>query len=271
MHFPKFWTLARKGGVSAWGWSDTSQNDSLTDGLKRVDRIIEWLRKDLKDERGPYGYPNRPMREEVVREFRDSRGSICAAVTRNSYGCLVLNTARMLFVDVDERSPGLLRTLQALFRGGRFEQSLLAEVEKWIGAHPGWGWRAYRTRAGLRLLATHQPVSPEESVCAEAFNGFGADWLYRKLCVNQKCFRARLTPKPWRCGVEKPWVRWPWPDEAAAAKFAEWERGYLAAAERHATCRLVSHFGSTEVHPELRELVSFHDSATRIHSELPLA
>lgn len=271
MHFPKFWSLARKGGVSAWGWSDTSQNDSLTDGLKRVDRIIEWLRNDLKGERGRYGYPNRPMREEVVRQFHDSRGEICAAVTRNSYGCLVLNTARMLFVDVDERSPGLVRALKTLLRGGRFEQSLLTNVEKWIAAHPGWGWRTYRTRAGIRLLATHQPVSPEDPVCAEAFKAFDADWLYRKLCANQKCFRARITPKPWRCGVEKPRVRWPWSDAAAEARFAEWEREYRVAADRHATCRLLSHLGDTKVHPELRELVSFHDSATRIESGLPLA
>jgi hypothetical protein len=243
----------------------------LADGEQRVDRIIQWLRNDLKGERGPYGYPHRPMREEVLREFRDTVGRLAAAVTRNSYGCLVLNTTRMLFVDVDERSPGLARALKGLLRGGGFERTLLADVEKWVGSHPGWGWRVYRTRAGIRLLATHQPVSPEDPVCAEAFQGFGADWLYRKLCVNQKCFRARLTPKPWRCGVEKPVVRWPWRDDAAQAGFVQWEQRYLAAAANHATCRLLGQFGSQEVHPPLRELVEFHDFSTRCGLELPLA
>ncbi len=69
--------------------------------------------------------------------------------------------------------------------------------------HPDWGWRIYRTKAGFRLLATHRPVFPSEPLAEEAFQEFKADILYRKLCVNQKCFRARLTPKSWRCGVER--------------------------------------------------------------------
>ena len=50
--------------------------------------------------RGGY-YPNRPFREQIIRELKDAAGQTSAVITRNAYGCLVLNTARMMFVDID--------------------------------------------------------------------------------------------------------------------------------------------------------------------------
>lgn len=271
MHFPKFWMLAKKGGVSAWGWSDVSTSEALSDGLKRVDRLIDWLRNGMQGERGPYGYPDRPMREDVVREFRNASGELKAAVSRNSYGCLVLNTTEMLFVDVDEEGTGFVEQVMNLFGGKRFESNLLGRVKNWIASHPGWGWRVYRTRAGIRLLATHQPIATDSPICFEAFKAFRADRLYQKLCANQKCFRARITPKPWRCGMQKLKFRWPWRDAAAEREFSEWEQRYSSASRNHSICRFLGHFGKTEIHPELRELITFHDTETRIQTGLPLA
>ena len=211
------------------------------------------------------------MREQVLRTFRHADGSVSGAVTRNSYGCLVLNTATAMFVDVDEHSPSLLSGLKRLFGGGPFESNVLTKVQRWIDARPGWGWRVYRTRAGIRLLATHQPIPSDDAICQTAFHEFGADWLYRKLCVNQKCFRARLTPKPWRCGIDKPRHRWPWPDSAAESAFETWNQGYLAAAGQYATCKLLGQFGNPAMDPALEPLAAFHDEATRVSSGLRLA
>ncbi len=47
-----------------------------------------------------YAYGDRPLREEIVRSVAGD-GERAAVVTRNSFGCLVLNTAGVLFVDVD--------------------------------------------------------------------------------------------------------------------------------------------------------------------------
>jgi hypothetical protein len=271
MHFPRHWRLTRKGGVCAWGWSDESAEEAQADGERRVDRIRDWLQHGMKGERGPYGYPDRPMREEVLREFHHPDGSVSGVVSRNSYGCEVLNTAAAMFVDVDKEGSSVLSGIKRLFRGGTFEDGLLAKVQRWVETHPGWGWRAYRTRAGIRLLATHQPIPPEDPICEAAFHEFGADWLYRKLCANQKCFRARLTPKPWRCGVDKPPHRWPWRDAAAHSAFEEWDRRYRSAASGHATCRLLGQFGNRAAHPALEPLLTFHDDATGSATSLPLA
>ena len=238
------------------------------------------MKHGFNSDRGRYGYPDRPMREEVLRAFRDADGKLKAAVSRNSYGCLVLNTAAALFVDIDSPESKESSFLAGLFGFRRpdkkgkpetFEVTVRDAIRRWLNGHKEWGWRAYQTRAGIRLLATHQPVTPEDPATRDAFQHFGADPLYQKLCANQKCFRARLTPKPWRCGVDKPRIRWPWRDAAAEAAFHNWERSYQAAAAKHATCRLLGQFGNPTVHAELHELVEFHDQATRITTVLPLA
>jgi hypothetical protein len=271
MHFPRHWTLARKGGVAAWGWSDESLEAAKADGLARVDRIIEWLRNDLVGERGPYGYPDRPMREQVLQEFRNSSGELTGAVSRNSYGCLVLNTANLLFVDIDESDGGFLGGLRTLFGGSDFQGRVIRDIKNWMASRPEWGWRVYRTRAGIRLMATHQPISPEDADCKEAFSTFRADRLYQKLCVNQKCFRARITPKPWRCGVDKPNVRWPWRDPEAEETFRNWDQRYLSSSKDYAVYHLLGVFGAQEPHPELKELITFHDKFCRVETGLKLA
>lgn len=275
MHFPKYWRLVSRGGVSAWGWSDESLEQAGDDGEGRVGRIVEWLRGGAQGDRelGSYGYPDRPMREPVLREFH-SGGELVAVVSRNSYGCEVLNTSQAFFVDVDVPPPGLFAAIAALFRGGRnFEQALLAKVDGWVADEPQWGWRVYRTRAGFRLLATQAPISPDDPDCGRAFELFGADRLYRRLCENQQCFRARLTPKPWRCGIEKQAevARWPWPDAEAEAVFHEWLRRYESSTAGKATCRLIGTVGNGVIHPALEQLVEVHDEVTRATSRLQLA
>jgi hypothetical protein len=151
------------------------------------------------------------------------------------------------------------------------EQGVLDQAESWIGQNRGWGWRVYRTRAGLRLLATHALFAPEAPATEQVFEMMTADPLYRRLCKTQKCFRARLTPKPWRCGVDKPPGRWPWPDAKAEKRFETWESGYLRACGDYATCALVTTMGGQTIDPTVQLILEVHDSTTRVESNLGLA
>ena len=283
MHFPKYWTTARDKDFVAWGWSDQSLAEATEHATGRLTRIKDWMRQRVKTPlQQRYGYgDDRPLREEVLREFRAAEGTLRAAVTRNSYGCLVLNTADMLFVDVDApeaKESGWLAGLFGLRKPDHtrdpdaFMNTLMARVNDWVGRWPAWGWRVYRTAAGVRLLATNEPFAPDNAMCRTAFEVFEADPLYRKLCATQKCFRARLTPKPWRCDADKMHIRWPrGDDEKWEARFRKWEAEYAKAAESYATCKLLGQFGNAEFHPSLRELVELHDRATRAESNLRLA
>ena len=95
-------------------------------------------------------YPDRPFREEILQEINDARG-LAAVVARNSYGCKVLNTARVMFVDIDLPEPQ--RPKRGLFQmlfgkpapqppadpGPDIEAQ--ARVENWTRNNYQWGWR----------------------------------------------------------------------------------------------------------------------------------
>lgn len=281
MHFPQHWFSAQRGQVSAWGWSDESLAQAQAHAESRLLRILEWLRRGEGRQLQRYGYSDRPLREEVLKEFRAPDGTLAGAVTRNSYGCLVLNTSHLMFVDIDAPEAKTSNFLAGLFGfrkpdknkdANDFEAGVLEKVHHWVSGRPQWGWRVYRTRSGIRLMATHQPIASDETTTNEAFETFSSDPLYRKLCAAQKCFRARLTPKPWRCGMRNPRHRWPWKDAKAESAFRAWEKKYLSTSIGFASCRLLGHFGNTSLHPALLELIEFHDRATQAEkSEMRLA
>lgn len=267
MNFQKFWARGQAGGFSAWRWSDSSEGEAKVAAQAAADKLLAQFEADgLPADR--YGYGNRPMREPVVREMRNAAGELVNAITRNSYGCHVLNSAQALFVDVDfpDEKPKGGGLFGSLF-GKKTEPedpatAPMAKASAWAQAHPGWNWRVYRTKAGLRLLATHALFDPADPVCEQVFVAMGADPLYRRLCQTQKCFRARLTPKPWRCGLKQMPPSWPFANGHEEHAFGGWDAKYQAACHGKATCQLLDK-GSGEVHEEMREMVDLHDEMTR--------
>lgn len=280
MNFPQFWAKADCRNVSCWRWSDNSLAEAQGLARAAAEKLAELFKSGIPP-KGRYGYnSDRPLREPVLREWRGADGGRSAVITRNAYGCLVLNTARIMFVDVDApepKSPGLGGIFGGLFGKKKpapmtnpLEEEILAKAEKMAQSSPEWGWRIYRTRAGFRLLATHKAIEPETANMEPVFEEFGADPLYRQLCKTQKCYRARLTPKPWRCSIRQP-PRWPFQDIKMEERFKKWEARYLAECEKWATCELVSVVGSQEIDEAIKPIVAVHDEVTRAESKLPLA
>jgi hypothetical protein len=290
MLIPRYWSkaethAAKPSGetlpLACWRWSDVSLADAQKLAREAVERIAVRVRRgDPFPAR--YAYGSRPLREEVVRDIDDGDGERVAAITRNSYGALVLNTARVLFIDVDlkETSPaGSLWTwIARLFgcpssttadAGGR--EAAIAKVQQWTDTHHSWGFRVYRTRAGLRYLVTHALFAPGGTDSEAAMQALDCDPAYLKLCRAQQSFRARLTPKPWRCGIALPPTRFPGESEREERAIRAWEANYAKASDGYATCKLVGTFGSTRMHPAVEPIVTLHDEHTRAQEDLPLA
>jgi hypothetical protein len=91
-----------------------------------------------------------------------------------------------------------------------------------------------------------------------------------RLCQAQKCFRARLTAKFWRCGARRPPSRYPWDDAAAEASYRKWEQAYHARANRHAACAYIASFGEPAMHSATRPIVEIHDRLAMLEGA-PLA
>ncbi len=96
------------------------------------------------------------MREEIVDVIKGSDGRESAIVTRNGYGALVLNAARVMFIDIDFDMKVKSGGLSGLFRqlGGKGAapspvDEHLARIEEWARRNPQWSMRVYRTFGGL--------------------------------------------------------------------------------------------------------------------------
>jgi hypothetical protein len=188
---------------------------------------------------------------------------------------------RHAFVVCDHAEPSpfekLLHGLKTLFGGkgaaprARMEAAAIAKVEALVESVPRSGVRVYRTRGGLRYLLTHGRPNPGSPETLKAMQTLGADPLYVRLCRAQECFRARLTPKPWRCGVSSLNIRYPYLDRQAENRVREWTERYARRAEKFATCNLIAHLGSSAMDPLVARVVEYHDDKSKIGSGLPLA
>ncbi|HZE98278.1 MAG TPA: hypothetical protein VE981_14705 [Planctomycetota bacterium] len=277
MIVPKYWAEGRardrRGGrqitVRRWGWSDASPEDALRHGDARaadaLQRILagETLRR--REFRVSYnGADGVPIREEIVSRHGET------LVTRNLYGALCLNTPDVLFADIDfpdtdppGRSPKIEAGAEAAARG---------RVVKFMSTHPSWRTRIYRTPAGLRVLVLHQLFDPSSASVAEFFQALGSDPLYVRMCTRQFCFRARVSPKPWRIGIGRHFrpAIWPVNAERKAAR-DQWVTVYDKAAAGHASCRYLETLGTGAEDPAADEVRRIHDDLSRALTPLPIA
>lgn len=266
--------------VERWGWSDLSEADARTNAERGAAELAGRVagKGGWPDRHYEYAMAGRPLREELVSEHRGDDGRALIAITRNSYGALVLNAAEAMFIDIDgpEQKPG---RSGGGFLAGLFgkkpapaapaEPRELQVVRSWAQAHQDWSLRVYKTKAGLRVLVTHAPMPPESDAVLGAMRELNADPLYVRLCRAQKCFRARLTPKPWRIDIQARPPRFPC--DGRANEMARWKGDYDRRSEAFATCSLLAELGPRIIHPALAAVVQLHDAATKTASGLPLA
>jgi hypothetical protein len=151
------------------------------------------------------------------------------------------------------------------------EAEICNRLEQFTAERPACGFRVYRTCAGVRALATDDVFDPAAPTTLDMLHHLKADPLYVRLCKGQGCFRARLSPKPWRCGCEPNRTLWPRENAAQKTLFERWEAQYAANQEKYATCRLLGTIGNLRVHPELEPIIQLHDRLTRCQEDLPLA
>jgi hypothetical protein len=288
MHVPRFWAVeiakaSVRGGMPAevgcWGWSETSVDDARLRASQRAKRLTGRLLDDATP--GRYGYDERLPREEIIDEFDDAQGETKAFVSRNNYGSLVLNTRDLVFIDVDfpprpAESIKLPKFLSKLFGASTDDPpDPVATTENSITEaarqHPDLGFRVYRTRNGFRVIVNNRPIEANSRQAADLLHQFSADPLYVRMCKNQDCFRARLTPKAWRCGLVEPPARFPFANERAESANRVWEGKYHETIAGFSTCHFVQSIGSSAAHESIAEMIDLHDRLTKATSDDPLA
>ena len=149
----------------------------------------------------------------------------------------------------------------------------LAVIAQYVADNPSWLLRVYRTPMGFRALAMHQAFDPTENTAFDFMSAIGSDKLYMRMCRNQNCFRARVSPKPWRIGVghikPQPGI-WPIREERLPDR-RRWVENYSRKSAGFAACRYVKTLGTGRTDRRCEQVRSVHDRLCKVDSSLPIA
>jgi len=293
---------------------EAAQAHALQRTREALQAILAGQQLPRRERRTNYGVAGVPIREQIVARHddvvitRNSYGALClntpdvlfadVDLEERPSGCalpagvlalsaaagfvaglllwhwtlgLALAVAAMVLANM----LALRRKTLAFERGGGAEARSLARVEAFSNAHPDWHLRLYRTPAGLRVLAMHRSFDPQSDDAALLFEALRGDRLYAVMCKVQNCFRARLTAKPWRIGINRrirpPVAAWS-AEQATLPERLAWIAQYEAKAKDYAACRFLHALGDTRaVDPRAEQVRALHDVLAGAGSGLPLA
>jgi len=202
------------------------------------------------------------IREEQIKVISDA-----AVITRNRYGAHVMNVEKLMILDVDEPP----RSILDIFSKKTPDWKLVRIIDSMEKLHkelnlPVLGLRLYKTYKGFRVIVTGKDIAPNEKLAQVISRKLNTDDLYWTLCKKQHCYRARLTPKPYRIEYQPIKIRLPDSLERRD-EIMSWENGYLAAAKDYSVCRYIKTIGDNN----MDSLTSFHDEYTGAYADRKLA
>ena len=289
MIFFKYWARSSKHRIETaerpislwcWGWSAVSQEDARNNAEKRVQQAVQRLNSCRLNETYPYGA--NPLKEILIKSDEKRPQSPRYIITQNSYGCYVLNTDKLMFVDVDIELPlagfeGLKKLWASLtFQKyvepiKRLENEAIDKLNKYAANNSDFGARVYKTKNGFRYIVINREYEPNGADTIAMLNILGCDTMYSRLCKLQNTFRARLTPKSWRMEMEPVRIYYPFENKEMEDNFKNWNKKYFEVIENFSTCKFLFTVGNSCAASELEDIIALHDEMTKAYSSLPLA
>lgn len=273
MKIPPYWAketrVVRQRKVRVYGTSSESMAQARALMEQRVQLWQEYLASDYHSEQEQARFQESLALQSVsvsetgdavkysasILEPIESTLNADNIITRNRYGALVLNTTSLCFVDVDTfENKGFLGKFFSLKSP---EQRLLHAVKQLTAKQKEMSARVYRTARGWRVILQAPGLTINSTLMSELFNYLQADELYTRLCLQQQCWRARISPKPFEQDLP------PFPQltdsENARAQMADWVQAYNRSTSHYGVCRLVACYG-----PEMQDpILDMHDQATK--------
>ena len=242
---------------TTYGGSNFSEDEAEEDAKRKLERVQKIMDGEI--------YPNdedyeADIMEEIIHQIDSDN-----IVTRNRYGAEVLNCKKIMFIDVDNCSRGLFD----IFRGLSNKESTLKKITKKCKntRFSHLGFRVYETFKGFRIMVIHKEFDPKSDESIKIMKAFNADYLYRRLCIKQNCYRARLTPKPFRINQKGIRFIFPKKDIIQEERIVKWIKEYDSKSENFASCKLVFQHGR----PTTNRVIDYHDKKTKALTEYKLA
>lgn len=236
-------------------YKEKSFSDEIKDNILKLSGIV--VREDSYES---------PICEDIV-EVLDEKN----IVTRNRYGAMVLNSEDHVFIDIDSPPLSFFEKLGIFSKpeGDKAKERIVQMVHRVASAkYSDLSFSIYETAKGIRLLLSSRTFKPSAVETKKLFRDFHTDRLYERLCRQQNCFRARLTPKPNRIKMQS-CTKFNCPNAGGEdrSQMDKWIAEYNSKSEKYATCQLIGKIGS----PAKSSVINYHDDVTKIAAKMSLA
>jgi hypothetical protein len=244
--------------INVYGGSNLSDEDARRQAREKIEKI----KQKISGARHVFEDYEVEIREEIVRALDEK-----AIITRNRYGAQVLNLQEIMVLDIDKPQTSLMD----IFRkpGPQADKQKIIEMVRKLAQKPPYnqyGLRLYETPKGIRVIVVGRTFDPSSPESDQMMKDFHCDALYRVLCKKQNCYRARLTPKPYRIKVPGHKVKIPRSASEEAA-FQSWLALYEHKSQAFSACRFLEQIGPGQP----GEAVRLHDDLSGAYRNLPLA
>ena len=230
-------------------------NVSIEDARRAAQEKAQKIQRKIAGERHLFENYEVEIREELLRIIDDR-----SAITRNRYGAQVLNTENMMIMDIDKPKPA---GLGGLFKkkDTRSPKEQIFEMVRNLATtkYRDYGFRLYETYQGARVIVLGRDFDPRLDETKRMMQEFNCDPLYTILCIKQGCYRARLTPKPYRMKLRGYKVKYP--REGDENEYQNWLSEYESLSRDFSVCKLIEQVGISQY---INDVVRLHDDLTGV-------
>lgn len=239
--------------ITCYGGSNVSEEEARS----RANDKAEKIKRKIAGEMHVFDRYEAEIREEILQKIDDH-----SAITRNRYGAQVLNAEHLMILDIDKPKPAS-GGLGGLFKkkDTRSPKEQIFEMVRNLTAtrYKDYGFRTYETFQGARVIVLGGNFDPRSSETKRMMDEFNCDPLYTTLCNKQGCFRARLTPKPYRIKMKPYKVNFP--AESVDPEFQRWLTDYERESRNFSVCKFIEQIGTRQ---PINDVVQLHDEITGV-------
>lgn len=236
--------------------SNVSLDDAVAEGQKR---------SLLIEQRIASGEPKEEY-DVAIKEHIEQRLDDDNVVSICRYGAKVLNTTQYTILDLDDYPLDFLdifRSLGGMSKKERIVYKFLSRIKKF--PELGSDFRIYETTKGIRVIGKTY-LDPTSRRAESIMRKLAVDWIYIHLSRRQQCYRARLTPKPYRMKI--PTIRVKTPMVCETQEYHEWSNIYEKASQQYSVVKLMKTLGNDfSTDPAIK----LHDTVCNTYKELTLA
>lgn len=154
-------------------------------------------------------------------------------------------------------------------RKGGLENEALERIKQVSQENPELNMRIYKSLMGLRILFMENTHDPASESTLKLLQSLKSDKIYIQMCRNQHCLRARVSPKPWRIGVDRLRPRpgvWPIKPEYLTER-NRWVKNYDEKSKAYSACKFVTKIGSDYVNKKAEKVRKLHDDLCKVSDE----